>query len=305
MDIYDVVTVWVLDVEVAIMIFVVSGFAMMFIIAYLLAMRKRMEVLDLTADEFVFISKLQGGNGPSEGAKRPQPAGRPTFSDRDHGPIKVFGNGIQARFICVEDLKLARPSTGFQKRYVAKYRTMFYPFEKIAGIYPISINIVRKKGGGWEGVHSENLESFGSIINEAMAYADDGPATSMRKNKFTTLQVETTDYQTAILCPGISRGYCDLTAIMQALGRAMGPPAKQKVRTKTWLHGFYLIFEEPGHYDRESQSYRRGDRTRVMLGDIHKHYALRSQAGYPLRRRMALDTLRMQDISTLDERLRT
>lgn len=303
MDIHDVVTGWVLDVEVSILIFLVSAFAMIFLIAYVLAVRKRMEVLDLTAEEFQFISKLQGGNGPSEGNRRPKPVGQPTFSDRDHGPIKVFMNGIPARFICMEDVKLARPSTGFQRRYVAKYRTMFYPFEEIAGIYPISINIVRKMGGGRMGIHSENLESFGSIINEAMAYADDGPAASMRKDKFTTLQVETSDYQTAILCPGISRAYCDLTAIMQALGLAMGPQAKQKVRTKTWLHGFYLIFEEPGHYDRESRSYRRGDRTRIMLGDIHKHYALRSLQGYPLRRMRALKTLRMADISTLDERL--
>ncbi|MCJ2540866.1 MAG: hypothetical protein LN414_06335 [Candidatus Thermoplasmatota archaeon] len=295
----------VLDDEISLVIILAGAFVMLFLIAYVLSVRKRMEVLDLTAEEFQLISKLQEAKGPSDGARLPKPVGLPTFSDRDHGPIKVFRNGIQARFICVEDLNLVRTSTGFQKRYVAKYRTMFYLFEMIAGIYPISINIVRKKGGGRKGFHSENLESFGTIINMAMAYADDGLDPSMRKNKFTTLQVETTDYQTAILCPGISRGYCNLTAIMQALGLAMGPQAKQKVRTKMWLHGFYLIFEEPGHYDSESPSYRRGDRTRVMLGDIHKHYALRSQSGYPLRRRLALDTLRMQDISTLDERLRT
>jgi len=127
----------------------------------------------------------------------------------------------------------------------------------------------------------------------------------MRRDKFSTLQVETTDYLTAILSPSISRGYSDMTTIMRALGNALGPKAKEKVRTKTWLHGFYFILEEPGHYDVDDYKHYRGDRTRIMLGDIHKHYVLRRQAGYPQRRRMALDTMRMSDISTLDERLRT
>ena len=112
-------------------------------------------------------------------------------------------------------------------------------------------------------------------------------------------QVETFDYRTAVLSPSISRGVCDLTSIMQALGLAMGIMAKQKVHTKMWLRGFYLIFEEPGHYDVESGNRYRGERTRIMLGDIHKHFALRSRPGYPQSRRMALGTLTMQDVSTL------
>ncbi|NIP36025.1 MAG: hypothetical protein GWN18_13770, partial [Thermoplasmata archaeon] len=51
-----------------------------------------------------------------------------------------------------------------------------------------------------------------------------------------------------MLSPSLSRGVCDLRSIMQALGLGMGIMAKDKVRTKTWLRGFYMIFEEPGHY---------------------------------------------------------
>lgn len=291
--------------EFSIILTLAAVLIILFLIAFILTARKRMEVLDLTAEEYQYISRLQEGAGPSRGNERAKPRGQPLFSDRGHGPIRIYANGIQARFVSVEDINLARPSTGLQRRYVARYRTMFYPYEMIAGIYPVSINIVRKVGRGWIGLHHDNLVSVGSIINEAMAFADDGPRGSMRKDKFITLQVETTDYRTAILCPGISRGYCDLTAIMQSLGSAMGPQAKQKVRAKTWLRGFYLIFEEPGHYDHDTGHHQRGDRTRVMLGDIHKHYALRCRQGYPQRRRMALETLRMKDISTLDERLRT
>jgi len=295
-----------MDEELWIILFIIAAIGGALVVLFLLSTRKRTEVLDLTAEEYQFLSRLQEGAEPSEGDEREKPMGEPLFSNRDYGPIKVYRNGIQARYVRVEDLNLVRSSTGFQKRYVTDHRTMFYPFEKIAAIYPISINIVRKMGsGGGFSDHSDGLGSIGSIINDAMAYADDGPDASTRKDKFTTLQVETTDYQTAILCPSISRGYCDMSTIMRALGQAMGTQAKEKVRTKTWLHGFYLILEEPGHYDTESNRHYRGDRTRIMLGDIHKHYVLRSQAGYPQRRIMALGTLRMSDISTLDERLRT
>jgi hypothetical protein len=275
------------------------------LVAILLSVRKRREVIDLTAEEYQYLSKIQEGARPSETDQWPKPVGPPLFSDHDHDPIKVYKNGIQARFVSVDDIQLIRSSTGFQKRYVARYKKVFYPFNRIASIYPISINIVRKMGSGGFRIHNEDLENLGSIINEVMAYADDGPPGAARKDKFSTIQVETTDYRTAILCPSISRGYCDMAAILEALGRAMGPQAKEKVRTKTWLHGFYLILEEPGHYDSESRHHYRGDRNRVMLGDIHKHYVLRSQKGYPQRRRMALETLRMRDIRTLDERLRT
>lgn len=275
------------------------------LVAVLLTIRKRREVLDLTAEEFKFLNRLQEGARPSEEDDFPKPVGSPLFSDRDHGSIRVYKNGIKARFVRVKELNLVRPSTGIQKRYVATYRTMFYPYEMIAGIYPVSINIVRKKGSGWVYGFSGSGESIGSMLNVALAYADDGPPGTSRRDKFITLQVETTDYRTAILSPSISKGVCDLKAIMQALGLAMGPIANQKVRTKIWLRGFYLIFEEPGHYDHESGRRVRGDRTRVMLGDIHKHYALRSIPGYPQRRRQALETLQMRDVSTLDERLRT
>ena len=182
---------------------------------------------------------------------------------------------------------------------------MFYPFEMIAGIYPLSINIVRRKARDRDIRISHDREGIGSIINDAMAYADDGMPGALRRDKFTTLQVETTDYRTAVLSPSVSRGICDMKGIMQALGLAMGIMAKEKVKTKMWLRGFYMIFEEAGHYDHDSGRRYRGERSRIMLGDIHKHYVIRSKPGYPQRRRLALNTLTMENIRTLDERLHT
>jgi hypothetical protein len=270
-----------------------------------LVFRKRREVIDLTAEEFRWMSDLQDGAAPSRGDERPVPSGEPLFSDRDHGPIKVYLNGIQARFVSVDEITLTRLSTGIQKRYVASYRTMFYPWDQVAGIYPLSINVVRRMGKAKGLTVRQRSEGIASVINEIMAYADDGLPGETRKDKFATLQVETTDYQTAVLSPSISRGVCDMRAIMGALGRAMGPIAKQKVQTGAWLRGFYLIFEEPGNYDVETRNRYRGERTRIMLGDIHKHFVLRSRPGYPQRRRMALETLTMRDVRTLDERLGT
>ncbi len=270
-----------------------------------LVLRKRREVIDLTEEEYRWISDLQEGASRSRGDGRPSPSGEPLFSDRDHHPIKVYRNGIQARFVRADEITLARPSTGVQRRYVAAYRTMFYPWDEVAAIYPLSVIVVRKTGRTRSITVRHKSDGIGSVINEMLAYADDGLPGDTRRDKFTTLQVETTDYHTAVLSPSISRGVCDLKSIMQALGLAMGPVSKQKVKTKMWLHGFYLIFEEPGYYDVDSGNRYRGERTRVMLGDIHKHYALRSVPGYPLRRRMALDTLTMCDVRFLDERLRT
>ena len=295
-----------MDSEIRFILLAIAAIGIALAIAFLLSSRKRTEVLDLTAEEFQFLTRLQEGVDPSKDDSWEKPKGDPLYSDNEYSHIKVFRNGIQARYARVGDLNLARPSTGFQRRYVTEYRTMFYPWDRIAAIYPITINVVRKMGsGGPSRVHTDGVEAIGSLINEAMAYADDGPSPSLRKDKFSTLQVETTDYLTAILSPSISRGVSDMRTIMRALGVAMGPKAKEKVRTKTWLHGFYFILEEPGRYDVENTKRYRGDRTRIMLGDIHKHYALRRQAGYPQRRRVALDTMHMSDISTLDERLRT
>ena len=270
-----------------------------------LVLRKRREVIDLTEEEYRWISRIQEAATSSRGDGWPKPSGPPLFSDRDHGPIKVYKNGIEARFVSVDEITLARPSTGVQRRYVAGYKTLFYTWDQVTGIYPLSINIVRRTGRTKRVTIGRGNEGIGAVINEMLAYADDGLPGDTRREKFTTLQVETFDYRTAVLSPSISRGVCDLTSIMQALGLAMGIMAKQKVHTKMWLRGFYLIFEEPGHYDVESGNRYRGERTRIMLGDIHKHFALRSRPGYPQSRRMALGTLTMQDVSTLDERLRT
>lgn len=270
-----------------------------------LVLRKRREVIDLTAEEFGWISHIQDAATASRGNERPKPSGKPLFSDRDHGTIEVYRNGIQARFVSVDEITLARPSTGVQRRYVAEYKTLFYTWDQVTGIYPLSINIVRRTGRSSRMTVRHSGDGIGSVINEMLAYADDGLPGDTRRDKFTTLQVETFDYRTAVLSPSISRGVCDMRSIMQALGLAMGIMAKDKVHTKTWLRGFYLIFEEPGYYDTESGNRYRGERTRILLGDIHKHYVLRSRPGYPQSRRMALDTLAMRDVSTLDERLRT
>jgi len=103
-----------------------------------------MEVLDLTAEEYQFLTRLQEGARPSEDDIWDKPMGDPLYYDKEYGPIKIYRNGVQARFVRVGDLHLARPSTGFQRRYVTDYSTVFYPFERIAAIYLISINIVRK-----------------------------------------------------------------------------------------------------------------------------------------------------------------
>ncbi len=268
-------------------------------------LRKRREVIDLTEEEYRWISHIQDAVTVSMGDVRYSPLGKPLFSDRDHEPIRIYKNGIQARFVKVDEITLARPSTGIQRRYVTEYRTSFYTWDQITGIYPLTINIVRRTGRTKGVTIGHGNEGIGAVINEILAYADDGLAGATRRDKFTTLQVETFDYRTAVLSPSFSRGVCDIRSIMQALGLGMGIMAKDKVRTKTWLRGFYLIFEEPGHYDADSGNRYRGERTRIMLGDIHKHYVLRSRPGYPQRRRMALETLTMQDVSTLDERLRT
>ncbi|NIP36027.1 MAG: hypothetical protein GWN18_13780, partial [Thermoplasmata archaeon] len=79
-------------------------------------LRKRREVIDLTEEEYRWISHIQDAATVSRGDGRFSPSGKPLFSERDHGPIRVYKNGIQARFVKVDEITLARPSTGIQRR---------------------------------------------------------------------------------------------------------------------------------------------------------------------------------------------
>ena len=92
---------------------------------------------------------------------------------------------------------------------------------------------------------------------------------------------------------------------MEALGIALGPRAKQVVRMDQWLTGAYFIFEEPRHHSASDDRSYRGDRNRVLLGDLHKHYVIRSQEGYGQRRKATNRILKMENIRMLDEYLGT
>lgn len=287
-------------------ILVLAAVCLGILVIVVMSHRKRLEVLDLTEAEYRYIRGLQTTSEMLSGDEVHEPMGPPILDDPDHRPIAVFRNGIQARFAMLDEIQLVRPSTGIQRRYVVRHVTRFYPWEMIAGIYPMNITIVRKMGAERNGFHVDGpAQGLASALNKAMAYADDGPDASTRKERFTTLQVETTDFRTSILSPSISRGQSNVRALTKAIGTALGPRAREKVMTSMGLHGFYMILEELGHYDTEHHTRDKGGRSRILLGDIHKHYVLRSRPGYPERRRQALQTLNMRDISTLDERLRT
>jgi len=69
--------------------------------------------------------------------------------------------------------------------------------------------------------------------------------------------------------------------------------------------GAYFIFEEPRHHDVSQDTYYRGARNRILLGDLHKHYIIRSQEGYSQRRKATNRILKMENIRMLDEFLGT
>ncbi|NOQ53773.1 MAG: hypothetical protein GQ558_04110 [Thermoplasmata archaeon] len=282
-------------------------------IAILMDIRKRREVMDLLPGEAKAIKDLQ------ENAKWPKemigvrPAGKPLYSDGFLGHIRIYRNGVKAKFAIIDTISLLRSTTGYQKRHVVRYRTSFYPYAMIAAMYPIKIGIIRKVGRGRTYTESSDgrFMFIGSSINALWALGDDH--TSMgwpimptdSPNIVTAIQVETKDFRTAILCPEISSGGCEVQSVVKALGKALGPGARQLVRLEFQLGGGYYIYEEPGYYDHEHRRQYRGDRSRIMLGDLHKHYILRSQPGYAERRKQANRVMLMADISMLDDYLRT
>ena len=282
-------------------------------IAILLDIRKRREVMDLLPGEARGIKDLQ------ENAKWPKemievrPAGKPLYSDGVLGHIRIYRNGVTARFAIVDTISLLRSSTGYQKRHVVRYRTAFYPYEMIAAMYPIKIGIIRRVGRGrtYTEFSDGRFRSIGSSINTLWALGDDHQSmgwpvmSTDSPDVVTAIQVETKDFRTAILCPEISSGGCEVRSVVKALGKALGPGARQLVRLDIKLGGGYYIHEEPGYFDREHRTQHRGDRNRIMLGDLHKHYVLRSQPGYAERRKQANRVLHMADISMLDDYLWT
>ena len=97
----------------------------------LLNVRKRREVMDLTPDEFEVLQRFQEGATWPGGARSIRPEGEPIYRDRELGPVWIYRNGIKARFVTVEQITLLRMGTGYQKRYVVRYRTLFYPLSLI------------------------------------------------------------------------------------------------------------------------------------------------------------------------------
>jgi hypothetical protein len=290
-----------LGYDLLIVLLAVGGVAIFYLALIMYVHRKRREVVDLTKEEFEVLQRFQAqAEGPDKETMI-KPEGKPLFHDRDQGPVWIYKNGIKAKFVTIEEIKLV--GEGLQRRFVVRYDKTFYPFDMIAGIYPIRIRLVRNYKEGAiripAGADDERNYPYGTLLISAFAMSD-GPDVADADNIVETLQVETNDYKTAVLCPDISGEYSNLRGMVKALGIAMGPEAKQKVRLKLWLQGFYMIFEEA-----PAEGYRHGLRSRIMMGDIHKHYALRALQGYPLRRMNALRTMKMTDIGTLDERLRS
>ncbi len=292
-------------------ILVVTIFVLQAVVKFLLAQRKRREVVDLFPGEFNYLQRCQKATTGTDDGEEVEPIGRPLYTDGLFGSIRIHKNGIMARYTTIEKIKLTRPSTGFQTRIVVEYDKAFYPWERIASIYPIRIRMIRKEAGlrysdrSWSGTH------YSLSINDALAWTDDyneerpsGPK-SPPSDWVTAIQVETIDYRTALLCPGVPGVDCRTREVVEALGVALGPRAKQVVRMDQWLTGAYFIFEEPRQHDVNQDTTHRGDRNRVLLGDLHKHYVIRSQEGYGQRRKAMNRILKMENIRMLDEYMGT
>jgi hypothetical protein len=287
-------------------ILIVTIFILQALIKFLLADRKRREVVDLFPGEFKFIQHYQNSLIETDDVKGVEPVGRPLYTNGMFGAIRIHKNGIMARYTTIERIKLTRPSTGFQTRLVVDYDKAFYTWERIAAIYPIRIRMIRKEAD--QGIDTTH---HSLTINDALAWSDDfneegpyGPK-SEPPDWVTAIQVETIDYRTSLLCPGVPGVDCRTREVVEAMGVALGHRAKQVVRMDQWLTGAYFIFEEPRQHDVNQDTTHRGDRNRVLLGDLHKHYVIRSQEGYGQRRKATNRILKMENIRMLDEYLGT
>ncbi len=144
-------------------------------ITILLDVRKRREVLDLMPGEARALKDLQETAKWPKEMKEIRPDGKPLYSDGLLGHIRIYQNGIKARFAIVDKISLLRSSTGYQKRHVARYITVFYPYEMIAAMYPIKIGIIRKIDRRRRSVEvsDDGIRSFERVINNLWALADD------------------------------------------------------------------------------------------------------------------------------------